>query len=305
VIVPDEAKIVREAKDRYLAGETLDKIWADFNERGIPNPRRDGGKWIVSTLGRLLRNPGVGGRQMNNRDGGERLTILEYEPIITWPEHESLVARLDSRAHRAGISPSNVFMLTSIIKDVNENPMYGHLGRTKYTYHCRKGCGYGVSMEIADSEISKEVIDLCGHLPHLVRRVIPGENYLDQIARKRQDIRELDPEGDDERRAELRVEIEHLRSLPNKPDEVRWMPSGKTIEEYWESLDVSGRRDWLRENGWTITAIKDDEMPNGWRLSIDAGWTANIGAGRQAECLGFPVREYYRTLAGLGEQLPD
>jgi hypothetical protein len=160
-------------------------------------------------------------------------------------------------------------------------------------------------MEIADSEISQEVIDLYGHLQHLVRCVIPGENYLDQIARKRQEIRELDPEGDDERRAELRAEIEHLRSLPNKPDEVRWTPSGKTITEHWQSLDIAGRRDWLRENGWTVTAIKDDEMPNGWRLSINVGWTANIGAGRSAESLGFPVGEYYRTLAGLGEQLPD
>jgi DNA invertase Pin-like site-specific DNA recombinase len=275
VIDHEEAKIVREAKDRYLAGESLAEICADFNERGIPNPRRDGGKWIVSTLGRLLRNPGIAGRQMSNRDGGERLTILEYEPIITWTEHESLVVRLDSRAHRAGISPYNVFMLTSIIRDVNGHPMYGHLGRTKYTYHCRKGCGYGVSMETADSEIGQEVIDLYGHLPHLVRHVIPGENYLDQIARKRQDIRELDPEGDDERRAELRAEIEHLRSLPSKPDEVKWVPSGKTIEEHWKSLDISGRRDWLLENGWKVTATEDGS------LGIDAGFTAGIAGEHQ------------------------
>lgn len=60
---------------------------------------------------------------MNNRDQGEQLTILEYEPIITWTEHEALVARLDSRAHRAGISPSNVFMLTSVLKDENGHGM--------------------------------------------------------------------------------------------------------------------------------------------------------------------------------------
>jgi DNA invertase Pin-like site-specific DNA recombinase len=298
MIIPEEAEIIREAKDRYLAGESLAEICDDFNARGIPNPRRDGGRWIVATLGRLLRNPGIAGRQMSNRDGGgERLTILEYEPIITWPEHESLVARLDSRAHRAGISPYNAFMLTSIISDVNKHPMYGHLGRTKYTYHCRKGCGYGVSMEAADGEIGKEVIDLYGHLPHLVRRVIPGENYLDQIARKRQDIRELDPEGDDDRRAELRAEIEHLRSLPSKPDEVRWVPSGKTIEQHWESLDISGRRDWLLENGWKVTAREDGS------LGIDAGFTANVGAGRQAESLGFPASEYFKALVELPEKL--
>jgi hypothetical protein len=267
-------------------------------------PRRDGGRWIVSSLGRLLRNPGIAGRQMNNRDGGgERLTVLEFDPIITWPEHDALVARLDSRAHRVGISPSNVFMLTSIIRDTNGHPMYGHLGRTKYTYHCRKGCGYGVPMEAADNEISSEVIDLFGSLPHTVRRVIPGENYSDQIARRRQDIRELDPEGDDERRTELRAEIEYYRSLPSKPDTVSWVPSGETIAEHWQLLDIAGRRDWLRENCWKVTAIKDDEMPDGWRLNIDVGWTANIGGDQQVRSLGVPVDEYWRALAELPKRL--
>src|SRR5262249_40398556 len=35
VIVPAEAEIVTEAKDRYLAGETLQEICDDFNARGV------------------------------------------------------------------------------------------------------------------------------------------------------------------------------------------------------------------------------------------------------------------------------
>lgn len=298
VIVPAEAEIIREAKDRYLAGESLADICADFNARGVSSPLRKGGQWIVSTLGRLLRNPGIAGRQMNNRDQGERLTVLEYEPIITWTEHEALTARLDSRAHRAGISPSNVFMLTSILKDANGHGMYGKLSRTSYNYVCRKSCGYGVPMTEADDEVGEAVTDMYGHLPHIVRRLVPGENYLDRIARKRQDIRELDPEADDydTRLAEMRAELAHLRSLPSKPDEVKWIPSGKTVGQHWASLDTAARRDWLLENGWKVTAFKDED---GWRLGIDAGWTAEVGAGKQAESLGYPVRDVWKVLADL------
>lgn len=103
----------------------------------------------------------------------------------------------------------------------------------------------------------------------MVRRLVPGENYLDQIARKRQDIRELDPEADDydTRLAEMRAELAHLRSLPSKPDDVRWVPSGKTVAEHWASLDTAARRDWLLENGWKVTATEDAD--DGWRLRID------------------------------------
>ena len=60
----------------------------------------------------------------------------------------------------------------------------------------------------------------------------------------------------------------------------------RQVSQHWDSLDAAGRRDWLRQNGWKVTAIKDDEMPNGWRLAIDPGWTAGIGIERQAESFG-------------------
>jgi DNA invertase Pin-like site-specific DNA recombinase len=303
VIVPDEAAIVIEAKDRYLAGESLADICDDFNARGISSPLRKGGQWIVSTLGRLLRNPGIAGRQYSNRDQGERVKILEYDPIISWTDHEALEARLNSRAHRAGISPSNVFMLTSILKDTDGHGMYAKLSRTAYYYVCRNKCGYGVPMTEADAEISEAVTDMYGEQPHMVRRLVPGENYLDQIARKRQDIRELDPEADDydTKLAEMRAELAHLRSLPSKPDTVKRVPSGKTVGKHWESLSTAGRRDWLIENGWKATAVKDED---GWRLSIDAGWTANVGASAQAESLGAqPLAEYARRVWELADAL--
>ena len=94
-IYEPEAKYLREAKDRYLAGEALQGIASDFG-------------WHVNTLARRLRNPAIAGRRMDNyyaKTEKERKTVLHYDGIITWSEHEQLVARLDSRANRAGISP--------------------------------------------------------------------------------------------------------------------------------------------------------------------------------------------------------
>jgi DNA invertase Pin-like site-specific DNA recombinase len=273
VIEPAEAEIVREAKDRYLAGESLAAICGDFNARRLPSPSRSGGKWLVVTLARMLRSPGIAGRQMSNRDHGERVTILEYDPIITWTEHEALVARLDSRAHRRGISPYNVFMLTSVISDEAGHSMYGHSGRTKYSYSCRMACGYGVLVETADAQVTREITEIYGQEPHVIRKLVPGENYLDQIARKRQDIRELDPEaGDyDIRLAEMRAELAHLRSLPSKPDHIEWVKSGKTVAQHWNSLDTAGRRDWLKEQGYRWTVRKQDD---GTRVLVP-GWDAD------------------------------
>lgn len=273
VVCEAEARVIREAVDRYLnQGESLDDICADFNRRKVPQPGR-GKSWIPSTLGRLLRNPSLAGRQMSNRDGkGEREVVLRFEEIaiITWPEHEQIVARMNSRAYRRGISPANSFMLTGLVKDEAGHPMWAKLSRYNYRYACRKGCGISIGVEDADAKVAREITEIYGQEPHMVRKLVPGENYLDQIARKRQDIRELDPEADsyDARLAELRGELAHLRSLPSKPDHVEWVRSGKTVAQHWDSLDTAGRRDWLRQEGyhWVVRQLPDGtkELVPGW-----------------------------------------
>ena len=38
VISEPEARVIEEAKTRYLGGETIDAICTDLNTRGIPSP---------------------------------------------------------------------------------------------------------------------------------------------------------------------------------------------------------------------------------------------------------------------------
>lgn len=207
VVCEREAAVLREARDRYLdRGETLWEICEAFNAdpAKYPPPRVKGraGKWYPKTLSDLFRNPATAGRWMWTFKVGEgddavreRVTIAETEGIYTWPEREQLVARLDSRAHRKGISPSNVFLLTGLLSDEHGHPMWGKADRSPNSYYyCReRGCGTSLRQDAADADIARQVVEQYGAEPHTVRRLIPGENYLDQIARKKQDIRELNP----------------------------------------------------------------------------------------------------------------
>ncbi len=288
-IYEPQARIVREAADRYLGGESIGQITDDFNDRGIPSPM--GKRWHQVTLSNLLRNPAIAGMRMDNwgKDEKQRKTILRFDGIITWAEHEQIAARLDSRAHRKGISPANAYMLTGILSDEAGHPMYRIDRRGLVYYACRQRCGFSVPLARADAEVTSEVIDTYGELPHMVRRLIPGKNHFDEMARLRQDRAELDDLSDDyeRRHAEITAEIRSLSKLPAEPDQVKWVPSGKSVAAHWQTLDAPGRRDWLRENGWKITAGRQSKEYGGWSLAIDAGFTAEISAERQAQSLGF------------------
>jgi hypothetical protein len=302
-IYEPEAKTVRDVVTRYLMGESTESICKDY-------PR-----WVPSSLARFLRNPSLAGRRMN----AEGKTILTFQGIITWQQHKEIVARLDSRARRKGISPANTYMLTGIISCEAGHAMHADKGEhsKQYNYRCRK-CRFGVRLDLADAAVAEAILDEYGDYPRMIKRVIPGKNHFEEIARLRQDRDEIQAEmdkaidrGDDPasylaRYAEINAEIRKLTKDDQEhpqPDTIGWVKNGKTIAQHWDDLDTAGRRDWLKENGWKVTAVKDDEMPEGFRLEIDAGWTAGISGDRQLDSLGIPVSDYRESLAELPKHL--
>ena len=135
VIHEPEAKVIRESVQRYLdGGESIKAICDDFDARHIPSPMwkgKPGHHWNVKTLAGLLRSASIAGRRMT-KDGK---TVLRYKGIITWADHEKLVARLDSRANRKGISPANDYMLTGVLFDNAGHPMWGIKGGQRHHYY--------------------------------------------------------------------------------------------------------------------------------------------------------------------------
>jgi len=240
VIYKPEARVIREAVDCYLGrngytGESLDSIADDFNRRKIPSPMwrgKPGKCWYGRTLGQLFRNPTIAGRRMDGwgKDESERKTVYECPAVISWEDHLALVARLGSRATRKGSSPANASLLTGMLTDEAGHMLYATSMHGYRYYRCRDGCGIYIRQDEADAQVSRTVIHIFGSYPHMQRRVIPGRNNSDKIARLRQDRAELNDLADDydAKTAAINAEIRRLaredKSIPSRIESIGTSP---------------------------------------------------------------------------------
>jgi hypothetical protein len=92
-IVESEALVLREAYDRYLAGESFYSIVENFNVRGEKTTTN--GEWSVTTLRARLSNPAYAGIVMYK--GEQASDEGEWEPIITREVWESYTASRQRR----------------------------------------------------------------------------------------------------------------------------------------------------------------------------------------------------------------
>lgn len=101
--IPDEstAPIVREMCRRALTGETTYAIAKDLNARGIyaPRPGRDGKpvEWTPPQVKRLVVSPTYAALRTYK---GSVTGPAMWEPLITLPDHLTLVARLTDPSRR-------------------------------------------------------------------------------------------------------------------------------------------------------------------------------------------------------------
>jgi DNA invertase Pin-like site-specific DNA recombinase len=256
VIYEPEAEVIREAKDRYLAGETIDAICADLMARGIGAPifkGKPGKTWHAKTLAGILRSTSTAGRTEDKHGK----TTFEYKGIISWQDHLALVKRLDSRANRKGISPGNAAMLTSVIHDIEGHPMYRAMFWTTAKYYCRK-CKLAADLAEADERVSG--IFAHNPRPYLITVKVPGDNHQDEIDQLRITRSELDDLADDydDRHAELTAKIRELVTLDREhpsEDKLVQVDSGKTMGEVWQAMTIAERRDLMLENGFTVTYL--------------------------------------------------
>lgn len=92
-VVPGEAKVIREAAKRALAGESARSICVDLNDRGVTTSV--GGEWTPTTLARMLASARISGRREHH---GEITGDAEWPAIITPAESDRLRARRRPRA---------------------------------------------------------------------------------------------------------------------------------------------------------------------------------------------------------------
>ena len=313
---------------------------------------RRGGEalWNNTSLRVILRDKALLGHVVHNGEsvlGDDGMPLLRAEPLIGLDEWTKLQAALDklSQTHVRTDTPSlllNVAFCGICHQRTGElvplyrwskynTPKLADGTRARYGpynyYRCarsyntaraRKECQSKlIRCDELDSMVDEAIMEDYGHLPHMVTRVVPGDNHETEIAAINDAMTELTSqltreviadEDYDAKMGQLRSQRARLKALPAEPDRIERVPDGRTVGEYWQSLDVSGKRHWLVENGWKVYPSRDgdSDVPT---VGIDAGFTAGIGGEQQAESLGFPMREHWQWLADLpkrmGIGLPD
>lgn len=277
-IHPVTGPIVREAADRYLAGETLAEIAEDFNRRGLPSRNEpvkkfDGPRWHRNNIGRILGSMKICGRLKQ----GDH--ILRYPAIITVAEHKAIVARLESRTHHRTVAKENREMLTSVLFcGYCRKGMYAiNSGRppARYRYYycqnpkCPAKPRPMIPLMDANITALEAVTTLLKDAKVMRTEVIPGHDYEDDIDQLKLDLAALDPEspGWDEQVADIRAQIAHLRSLPVEPAREVRVPTGEYIADVFTDATDDERRGILMRSHISFVVTRKDS--GGYNLKME------------------------------------
>lgn len=150
-LIPKEAAILREAKDRYLAGATMKEIVRDFNSRSIVTS--EGKPLTIENFQRTLFNRRHVGIRVHN--GDEYPAI--WPPIFTAEEYETMDSRRRARAQQwpgRGRGVGRQYLLTGVVycglcgaymigkrRKVNSGYQRRYVCRKLDNYGQQVGCG--------------------------------------------------------------------------------------------------------------------------------------------------------------------
>ena len=107
-IIPEEAALIREARDRVFAGDSILGICWDWKARGVTSVR--GGAFSKTVLRNLLLRPSIAGF----REHGGRLFKGKWEGIISEEDHRRLVAILTDPSRTTRLT-SRSYLLTGLL----------------------------------------------------------------------------------------------------------------------------------------------------------------------------------------------
>jgi DNA invertase Pin-like site-specific DNA recombinase len=132
-----EARLLRDAARRVLAGESVTAIVKEWNERGLRTPRR-GALWSATVLRRVLTNPRAAGLRVHR---GEVVGDAAWPAILDRGTHERLVAHFNDPARRLKNPPRRA-LLTGLVKCGRCGGAMFRDGTKEYpTFRCRSQPG--------------------------------------------------------------------------------------------------------------------------------------------------------------------
>lgn len=267
---PAKAPFVRQAIDRYIAGESLQKVCKWLDGQGMKPWQAE--KWSPGSLKRVFINESLYGRMVN----GKGRTVLRHEGLIDKTKYDLLQDVLHGKAKHTGTMGTDTAMLTNIAACLNcGGPMYRHVSgrkradgsKIRYLYYRCHGdernpsqCKNMIPLEELEGWVDYHMTEGPDRLkPVKWLKVIPGHGHLDELTELERDIRELDLDDPEypAKAAELHAKRVALKALPAVPDRVVEQDTGLTVADYWRTLDAPGRRAFLIASQARVRASKD------------------------------------------------
>ena len=117
------------------------------------------------------------------------------------------------------------------------------------------------------------ILDVAGWYELTERKMIPGRDYSEDVARLAETIGHLstkiavgratrkDVSTDEPALQRAQDQLDRIASLEPEPARVKSVRTGKTLRARWEELDVPGRNQFLQSVGVRAVAHKEDMPP--------------------------------------------
>jgi site-specific DNA recombinase len=303
---PEYAPIVAEMADRFLKGETLGGIARWLRDLGVPSPknviRKRNGKpltdtpWAVSVVRMILQSPAVLGAVVDTRGtplrDADGFVVYRAEPLLSREVYEAVQARLALNAAPVRVNTTPLLQVAfctcgapmhstttnrkSYPSDRKGEPvMYAYRYYHCHSSHMRDGkCSAPrIKAEALEDAVFGALLDNAGWYELTEKKVIPGRDYAEDVARLAEVIGHLsskiaagratrqDVSADKAALQRAEEELDRIAALEPEPARVEPVRTGKTLRTRWEELDVPGRCQFLQSVGIQAVAHKDDLPP--------------------------------------------
>ncbi|HUD37518.1 MAG TPA: recombinase family protein [Streptosporangiaceae bacterium] len=264
-VVEDSRVLIAAVFEQAIAGRSLRQIAAWLRETA-------GLDWHEVRVQRLINNWIYAGRV--ERKG---IHYADCEPIVDAGTLVAAQRAMRSRTRKpSGGAPSDDPALLVLTCGGCSGRMYRGGKAPWYSYYCRgnpadakDGCGFRVPLAMIDAKVMRKLTSSTE--AEMAEKVIPAEDYADQIERLRRDRRAALERDDLEAVGQLTAEMKRLAELPAEPERTEPKPTGRTVGQVFAAMDREDVRTALKE--WTIIAYPDpDEKLVVKRLVIRSPW---------------------------------
>lgn len=284
----DEAAIIRELAERFLAGESLVSLVRWLNDNEIPTATGHG-TWWSAGLRKLLHSARISGQREYH---GEIVAAGQWPAIIT-PEQTTRIRRiLDDPARRTLRTPSR-YLLTGLLTCARcKRPLISHPKSGVPAYDCRRdvgrdACGkLSIVAEPLDELIRDMVLDALDG-PELARAMLTrsdpnttAENLASQIRADEDKLTQLaEAFADDvltpaqlkaattKLRRRIAAARDQLATLDGRRELGRYLGHGNELRTRWQTVNLDQRRAVIRSV--VDAVIIHPAKPGGGRFDPD------------------------------------